>query len=717
MPRRLWFPFLAFPLLFLALLGLGAAVFVGRLGPEERAVLGAAAAEHRAVLLGVALVLLGGLGGGLWWLMTAYLRPLRRLGEETRLVFGANAAHRVAEAGAPGVRALAASVNAVAARFEARQEGLEDEIRAAQAAVERERNTLAAVMAGLREGVLVCTDAGQILLYNAAARDLLAAGDDGGYVGVGRSVYDLLDPPLLVHALDELQHRRAAGRAETPVRFLAACGPRLLRARLAGLPAGLHAGDPARAGFLLLLHDATDDVAGLHARDRLVQTLAETARGRLGAIRAAAENLQAFPDLDPARRTAFEQLVLDEAAALGRELADAADTLRRTTPAERLGDTIAGTDLLHAVVRHAEARLDLRLDVQRDVEAPVWLVVDAFALVQALLAVLRRTADATGTRRFALRTHRTTQGATDGPAFVGVDLTWDGPAVAPGTVRAWENDAVVVDGAPRPYTLADVLHRHGAALWADAPAEGPAALHLLLPLAEPPAAAVATAPGPGPRPVFYDFDLFDQPAPPRELDERPLAQLAYTVFDTETTGLQPSEGDRIIQVGAVRVVNGKLREDEVFDQLVDPQRPLSLASIRVHGIEPVRLHGQPPIEAVLPRFHRFAEGTVLVAHNAAFDLRFLQLSEAAAGVRFDHPVLDTLLLSAALHPSHDDHGLDALAARFGVPVTGRHTALGDALVTARLLLKLLPLLAEQGIHTLADARRAARATPFARLEY
>jgi DNA polymerase-3 subunit epsilon len=106
-----------------------------------------------------------------------------------------------------------------------------------------------------------------------------------------------------------------------------------------------------------------------------------------------------------------------------------------------------------------------------------------------------------------------------------------------------------------------------------------------------------------------------------------------------------------------------------------------------------------------------------VAHNAAFDMRFLQLKEAATGLRFEQPVLDTLLLSALVHPNQASHRLEAIAERFGVAVVGRHTALGDALVTADVFLKLVPLLAAMGIHTLGQARAAAQQTWYARLNY
>ena len=219
------------------------------------------------------------------------------------------------------------------------------------------------------------------------------------------------------------------------------------------------------------------------------------------------------------------------------------------------------------------------------------------------------------------------------------------------------------------------------------------------------------------RPEFYDFDLFQTSAQARAFDERALAELSYTVFDTETTGLNPSEGDEIIQIGALRIVNGRLLRQESFEQLVDPRRPLDRASAAIHGIRPEALAGQPTILEVLPVFHAFARDTVLVAHNAAFDMRFLQLKEAASGLRFEQPVLDTLLLSAWLQPNQESHRLEAIAERMGVAVTGRHTALGDAMVTAEVFLRQVALLQAKGVHTLGQARAAALQTYQARLRY
>lgn len=190
-----------------------------------------------------------------------------------------------------------------------------------------------------------------------------------------------------------------------------------------------------------------------------------------------------------------------------------------------------------------------------------------------------------------------------------------------------------------------------------------------------------------------------------------LTDLRFVVFDTETTGLNPHEGDEIISLGAVVVTLRKLVAREAFDKLINPERPISAASKKIHGLGDADVQDQPTIQAVLPAFAEFARGSVLVAHHAAFDMAFLKKHQSAAGIRLDLPVLDTMLLSAVVHPNQPSHALDSLIARYGLTYEVRHSALGDARMTAELLLRLLPQLANRDIHTLGEAIAESRKTP------
>ncbi len=214
------------------------------------------------------------------------------------------------------------------------------------------------------------------------------------------------------------------------------------------------------------------------------------------------------------------------------------------------------------------------------------------------------------------------------------------------------------------------------------------------------------------RPLTYDFALIRSET---TTDQRsaPLRSLTYVIFDTETTGLD-TERDEIVQIGAVRVVNGRIVEGERFDTLVNPGRPIPAGSTKVHGISDDMVADAPPVAEAVARFHAFARGAVLVAHNAPFDLAFLRRGAAARGLDFDHPVLDTVLLSAVLFGGSATHTLDALADRLGIDIAGnlRHTAMGDAVATAQAFVGCLGMLEGRGVGTfgacLAEVRRHER---------
>lgn len=197
------------------------------------------------------------------------------------------------------------------------------------------------------------------------------------------------------------------------------------------------------------------------------------------------------------------------------------------------------------------------------------------------------------------------------------------------------------------------------------------------------------------------------------LDDRPLRDLCYAVVDLETTGLLP-HADAIVQVGAVRVRGGRLVPGETLDHLVHPGRSIPAASTAVHGIDDAAVAHAPRAADVLPRLHAFCEECVFVAHNAPFDLGFLRRCAATSPHDWSFPTLDTALLSAVVFGASETHTLDALAHRLGLPVTPceRHSALGDARLTAEVLIRLLPILEARGLGTfgtvVAESRRHGR---------
>lgn len=208
----------------------------------------------------------------------------------------------------------------------------------------------------------------------------------------------------------------------------------------------------------------------------------------------------------------------------------------------------------------------------------------------------------------------------------------------------------------------------------------------------------------GARALTFDFRLMDM-APVVAHAETPLTDLIFTVFDTETTGLDP-ERDALIQIGAVRVVHGRLIAGESFDELMDPGRPIPAASTRIHGITDAMVKGAFAPSEVCERFKAFARDSVLVAHNAPFDWRFLNRVTPMG----ERAVLDTVLISAILYGTTDQHSLDALCERLHItiPETERHTGLGDALATARVLEAAIPMLRARGICTLGELQAESR---------
>jgi DNA polymerase-3 subunit epsilon len=657
-------------------------------------------------------------------LFQQYVTGLMRMAEVLRLMLSANRNFRVKPEGPPEVRELARAANDLAQQRDALLTDVEAQIAQAKATVEEEKNRLAALMSELAQGVVVCNLDGRILLYNNRARlqfKALAQGptsmSGGALIGLGRSIFSILERAQISHALENIQQRLKKGSSEPTANFITSTrSGQLLRAQMAPvLSAPTNESEAHVTGYVLTIENITRNFEREAQRDQVLQQLTDGSRSALGNIRAAVETLLDSPDMEADYRQRFMGVISDEAAGMSKRLENAmnefADSLKTRWPLE----DVLGVDIVAAASRRIEDRLKLATK-NEGLDESLWIRADSFSLIQAMTFLAARLQD-----HYEIRELRFRLAAEGKMAFL--DLIWSGPPVSSETFYTWELEPMNVGTESSPLTLRDVIERHGGEIWFQREkAQHRTYFRLVLPVAATPEQEqLEQAPHlrGGSRPEYYDFDLFaarDTDMAGVDLD-RKLVDLTYSVFDTETTGLEPSNGDEIIQFGAVRVVNNRMLRQEIFDQLVDPRIPLKPEGIPIHGITEDMVLGQPTIDVVLPAFHEFCSDTILVAHNAAFDMRFFQMKEDRLGVRFAQPVLDTLLLSAVIHPNQESHRLESIAERLGINVIGRHTALGDAFVTGEVFLKMVPLLADKGIHTLREALEAAQKTYLARVKY
>ncbi|WP_438466243.1 PolC-type DNA polymerase III [Streptococcus pluranimalium] len=163
----------------------------------------------------------------------------------------------------------------------------------------------------------------------------------------------------------------------------------------------------------------------------------------------------------------------------------------------------------------------------------------------------------------------------------------------------------------------------------------------------------------------------------------PLKEATYVVFDVETTGLSAVNND-LIQIAASKMHKGNIIEQ--FDEFIDPGHPLSAFTTELTGITDQHVQGSKPLKQVLEEFQAFCQDTVLVAHNATFDVGFMNANYERNGLPLiTQPVIDTLEFARNLYPEYKRHGLGPLTKRFQVALEHHHMANYDAEATGRLL--------------------------------
>ncbi len=583
-------------------------------------------------------------------------RPILALAAELHTRAQSNVTADIDAAPARYLGALAPAAQAIHAELEAARASQARAFAERTARMARDKALLETLLRDLTQAVLVLSEDRHILLYNEAAVALL------GPIGLNRPVGSFLQLAPVEQAL--ARHNAAPdGRAE-PFLTVGGSGDRLLTGAVSAVRS-----DAVLVGHVVMFHDVTEALRTHADLEALLRETLEEARRPAMAMGALLDvlDLGSGPGADSARFAAALREEVDRLSAhLGTIAARQAGMAAAQWPIRDVGAAEIATALAPRhpglVNRTGEARLRC----------------DGFAMTALLDRILDTLERDPARRDLALS-------AEPRGAEICLVLGWSGPAIPQGQLE--EALRAPLSEAYGPYTGRDALDVHRSDLWAE---PGP---RIVLPL---PAAGADPDEAQPHRPDFYDFDL---PAQSRPGLDRPLTELAYVVFDTETTGLDPQR-DEVVQIAGVRLLGARLLRGETFDQLVAPGRPIPAAATAIHGITDAMVDGAPGFAAVAEAFRGFAEDTVLVAHNAPFDMAFLH---RVGG--FAHPALCTARLSNALHAHTGAHTLDDLAARFGVEIDAalRHTALGDALATAELFRRMLPLLAARGVTTLGAA--------------
>jgi len=183
----------------------------------------------------------------------------------------------------------------------------------------------------------------------------------------------------------------------------------------------------------------------------------------------------------------------------------------------------------------------------------------------------------------------------------------------------------------------------------------------------------------------------------------PFSELQVTVFDLETTGFYPQNGDRILSIGAVKLIGDQVLENETYYSLVNSKEPLSEEIKALTGISENELAEAPSLETVLREFYQFSKSHPLVAHHANHEKSFMQQATwSTLKMSFQHRLIDTSFLTNIVEPEKKLVTLDECCNHFGITIEKRHHALHDAIGTAKLWAACIRSAQNLGFSNLSD---------------
>ena len=365
--------------------------------------------------------------GVLHKLFKQYVEGLLRMAETLRLMLGANRNFRVTLEGPPEVQQLAQAGNDLAQQRDALMDDVDSQIATAKASVEEEKNRLAALMSELAQAVVVCNLDGRILLYNNRARlqfKALSQGPTsvagGALIGLGRSIFSILEKNQVDHAEEVIRQRLSAGKTAISNFITTTRGGQLLRAQM--VPVLIHAESSAEmTGYVLTVENITRSIEEEERRDQALHALTQGSRSAIGNIRAAVANLLDFPDMEPELRERFLRVIDDEVAkrsqVIDQTMSQFSDAIKTRWPLE----DVLGIDIIAAAHRRIDEKLKLPTKTE-EVDDTLWIKADSFSLVFALVSLASKLQDHYEPRELRFR-------LTSTGKLAYLDLIWAGAAM------------------------------------------------------------------------------------------------------------------------------------------------------------------------------------------------------------------------------------------------------------------------------------------------
>lgn len=412
--------------------------------------------------------------------------------------------------------------------------------------------------------------------------------------------------------------------------------------------------------------------------NRLLPILIEELRRPLSNLAAAAANLQANPEMSSESRADFIEIISRESIALTDRFEALVRESRVVNQPWPLTD-VNSADLFGSLVQRLAGEGGMVVNM---IGAPLWLRSDSHSLLLVLETLVRFIREIKRVREIDLE-------VLLGDRRVYLDLVWAGAQISQTALnRLMQSPLPEGDGV----TVAKVLERHDSELWSQNHHRPGFAL-LRLPVPSSP----------------RQWQGATGPMPALALAVRSLSSLDYVVVDTETTGLHPAGVDELLAIAAVRIGKGKILSSKRFERLVKPHHPIPAAAISLLAITGKKLNRAASSGEVLPQFRGFVGEAIMVAHSASFDLDFFRSQGKGDGIRFDNPLLDTMLMALLVDGQRTDLTLAGLAEWLGVEESGEQTTMGTCLLTARIFLRLVDRLAEQGLTTLGQVFDASTA--------